>query len=267
MTEPRTQFQLLQGGLLTTSALSQGKSDRLNRRSFGINELEPCAGELTTVFKARERRLHQLLEDRSRLGRDLHDSILQSLYALGLTIESSYRLRHTSDVEPYQTPATITEQVNRLIHEIRSMIRELESDTIREFDLSSELTALQLTYEQTGHLDVKFDLQRHAIEMLTHEEEREILNIIREALSNCARHAQATQAVVSIRMKDTRVRVSIQDNGIGFAPVPGPARGYGLTNMETRAKKLGGTLRIQSKTGKGTQITAEFSLEPLLTSI
>ncbi len=267
MTEHRTQFQLLKGGLLTSSTLSQANSLRPSRSALGMNELEPCAGELTTVFKARERRLHQLLEDRSRLGRDLHDCILQSLYALGLTIESSHRVRHTSDVEYYSSHATIVDQINHLIHEVRSMIRELESDTVREFDLPSELTTLRMTYAQTGRLDVKLDLQRHAIEMLTHEEEREILNIVREALSNCARHAHATQAAVSIRMKDTRVRVSIQDDGIGFAPAPGLSRGYGLTNMETRAKKLGGTLHVQSKVGKGTQITAEFSLEPLLTSI
>ena len=267
MTGPKTQFQLLKGGLLATSTLAQTKSARPSRKSLGMNELEPCAGELTTVFQAREQRLHQLLEDRSRLGRDLHDSVLQSLYALGLTIESSHRIRHTSGVETYQSQQKVIEQVNRLIHEIRGMIRELESDALREFDLSSELTALQTTYEQAGHLNVKLDLQRHAIEMLTHEEEREILNIVREALSNCVRHAHATQAMVSIRMKDTRVRVSIQDDGIGFAPVSGLSRGYGLTNMETRAKKLGGMLRIQSRTGKGTQITAEFSLEPVLTSI
>lgn len=267
VTEHRNRFQLLKGGLLTTSSLVPTQSVRPARDSFGMAELEPCAGELTTAFKARERRLHQLLEDRSRLGRDLHDSVLQSLYALGLTIESSYRVRHTSNTEHDTSPTRIADQINQLIQEVRGMIRELESDTVREFDLSSELNTLRMTYEQTGHLDVKLDLQRSAIDVLTHEEEREILNIVREALSNCARHARATQAAVSIRMKDTRVRVSIQDDGIGFAPAPVPSRGYGLTNMETRAKKLGGTLRVQSKTGKGTQITAEFSLEPLLTSI
>lgn len=267
MAQSKTSFQLLEGGLLSTSALSTARSLRPPKEPLDRNQLEPCAGDITTALKAAERRLHQLLEDRSRLGRDLHDSILQSLYALGLTIESSHRVRHTSDIECYSSHATIVDQINHLIHEIRSMIRELESDTVREFDLSSELTTLRTTYSQTGRLDVKLDLQRHAIEVLTHEEEREILNIVREALSNCARHAHATQAMVSIRMKDTRVRVSIQDDGIGFSPGSGSSRGYGLTNMETRAKKLGGMLRVQSRTGKGTQITAEFSLEPLLTSI
>ena len=93
-----------------------------------------------------------------------------------------------------------------------------------------------------------------------------ILNIVREALSNCARHANATRAVISIRMRDARIQVSIQDNGIGFSAA-GQPRGCGLANMEARAKRLGGALRVQSKKGAGTHVIAEFSLEPELTSI
>ncbi len=263
--ELRTQLQLLKGGLLTTTAVSQTPSVRPSRRSFGMNELEPCAGELTTVFKARERRLHQLLEDRSRLGRDLHDSVLQSLYAIGIGIETSSRISHSK--EAISLDMKTISQINQLIQEVRGMIRELESGTVQEFDLSSELNTLRTTYTQAGRLDVKLDLQRSAIEVLTHEEEREILNIVREALSNCTRHASATQAVVSIRMRDTRIRISISDDGIGFSPTGGRPRGYGLANMEARAKRLGGAFRVLAKTGEGTQIIVEFSLEPVLTSI
>jgi signal transduction histidine kinase len=147
------------------------------------------------------------------------------------------------------------------------MIRELESGTVQEFDLSSELNTLRTTYEQTGRLRVKLDLQRTALEVLTNEEEREILNIAREALSNCARHAHASCATVSVRMRETRIRVTIQDDGVGFSTAVDHPCGYGLANMEARAKKLGGTLRVQSKTGGGTQVTAEFSLEPVLTPV
>lgn len=266
MTQGKTSFQLLEGGRLSTSTLSTARSVRPPKELLDRHRSEPCANDLTTARKATEQRIHQLLEDRSRIGRDLHDCVLQSLYAIGLTIETAHRLRHNSQ-ESKVSESDMTPQINQLIHEVRGIIHELESGTMQEFDLSAELTALRMTYEQTGRLDVKLDLQRNAIEVLTHEEEREILNIVREALSNCARHAHATHAVVSIRMRDTRVRISIHDDGIGFAQAPGSSRGYGLTNMETRAKKLGGTLRIQSGSGKGTQITAEFSLEPLLTSI
>jgi signal transduction histidine kinase len=230
-------------------------------------QLEPCAGELTTAYKATERRLHLLLEDRARIGRDLHDSILQSLYAIGLNIEMSRRTSPNQTTEAKESDDRMIQQINQLIHEIRGMIRELETGTVQEFNLSSELMALSSTYEQNGQLSFKLDLQPSAIEVLTSEEEREILNIARESISNCVRHGHATQVTVSIRLRDGRIRVSILDDGIGFSMANGHPRGYGLTNMEARAKKLGGTLRVQSKLGQGTQVVAEFSLEPVLTSL
>ncbi|MDH4078327.1 MAG: sensor histidine kinase [Nitrospira sp.] len=267
VTVAKKRFEVLDGGLQTTSRLSISQSARPVKQSYGWAQLEPCAGELTAAYKATEQRLHMLLEDRTRIGRDLHDCVLQSLYAIGLGIEMNHKIRHINTKEPIASDIGMIEQINQLIHEVRSMIRELESGTIQVFDLASELNTLRTTYEQTGQLRLRLDLQQGALEVLTHEEEREILNIVREALSNCARHAHAYRATVAIRMKDTRIRVTVQDDGIGFSTVVGQSGGYGLANMEARAKKLGGTLRVQSKTGGGTQVTAEFSLEPLLTPV
>ena len=267
MTQGTKRLQLLDGGLLSTSALSIPQPGRPLKESLALRPLDPCAGELTTAFKATENRLSKLLEDRTRIGRDLHDCVLQSLYAIGLNIETAQRIRSDQTAELKEADDRMIQQINQLIHEVRGMIRELESGSVQEFDLSSELFALCATYEQTGRLQVKLDLQRSAIDVLTNEEEREILNIVREALSNCARHANATRAIVSIRMREAKIRVSIHDDGIGFSTADGRPRGYGLANMEARAKRLGGALRVQSKTGEGTQVVAEFSLEPLLTSV
>lgn len=267
MTEGKTRFQLLDGGIRSMSSMSIPQSVRPPKESVNFYHLKPCAGELTTAFKATESRLSKLLEDRTRIGRDLHDSVLQSLYAIGLSIETARRTRNERTAESAEANDRMIQQINQLIHEVRGMIRELESGTVQAFDLSTELSALCTTYEQTGRMQVKLDIQRTAIEVLTNEEEREILNIVREALSNCARHANASQATVSIRMRDMRIRVSINDDGIGFSPMVGQSRGYGLANMEARTKRLGGVFRILTKAGKGTQVTAEFSLEPLLTSI
>jgi two-component system, NarL family, sensor kinase len=266
VTQGKTSFQLLDGGLLSRSTLSTARSVRPPTDSLDLCELKPCEGELTAAFKATESRLSKLLEDRSRIGRDLHDSVLQSLYAIGLNIEAVRRTRSNQTVEGNEADDRMVNQINQLIHEVRGMIREIESGSVQEFDLSSELSALCATYEQTGRLSVKLNIQRGPMDVLTREEEREILNIVREALSNCARHANATRVVISIRMREARIRVSIQDNGIGFSSA-GQPQGYGLANMEARAKRLGGSLRVQSKTGEGTQVIAEFSLEPVLTSI
>ena len=267
MVDSTQKFQLLEGGIRSTPSLSTGQIVRQPRESLNLFRLEPCAGELTTAYKATERRLSQLLEDRSRIGRDLHDCVLQSLYAIGLNIETSRRVQPSQTPEAKAADEMMIQQVNQLIHEVRGMIRELESGTVQEFDLRAELFALCSTYEQSGCLRIKQDLQLSALEVLTNEEEREILNIVREALSNCVRHAHASRAIVSVRKREGRIRVSVFDDGVGFSPTSPPHRGYGLANMEARAKKLGGALRVQSKVGQGTQVVAEFSLEPLLTSV
>ena len=86
-------------------------------------------GELTTAIKATESRLSQLLEDRGRIGRDLHDGVLQSLYAIGLNIETSQRTRSHHTAESKEADDRMIHQLNQLIHEVRGMIRELESGT------------------------------------------------------------------------------------------------------------------------------------------
>lgn len=264
MTDDKTGFQLLDGGLPSTSTLSTARLVQPQTESPDLYRFKPGAGEVTTALNATDHRLSTLLEDRTRLGRDLHDCVLQSLYAIGLTIEAAQRNHAT---ESQEAGERMIDQINHLIREVRGMIHELESESVQEFDLSSELSALCTTYEHTGRLNITLDLQRSAMDVLTHEEERELLNIMREALSNCARHADATRVVISIRMRDTRIRVSIHDDGIGFSTAVGQPRGYGLANMDARAKRLGGTLRVQSKPGEGTHVIAEFSLEPLLRSV
>jgi signal transduction histidine kinase len=219
------------------------------------------------ALKATEQRLGALLRDRDRIGRDLHDSVLQSLYAIGLSLETSRRRNPDAHPEAGRCADHALDQLNALVHQLRRMIRSLQGGTVQEFDLVSELKTLTATYEQIARLSITLDVQQNAIDILTSEEAQEILHIEREALSNCVRHAEATRATVSIRMRRTRVRVSVSDDGIGFVADGGQPLGYGLGNMEARTRKLGGTFRIRSKPGRGTQITADFTLEPLLTPV
>jgi len=265
--EGKQRLQLIDGGLLSSVGISTNQLVRQSKESQSVYRLEPCIGELTTAYQATERRLSNLLEDRIRIGRDLHDCVLQSLYAIGLNLETSQRAHPTRTSEGRASSDRLVQQINQLIHEVRGMIRTIESGAIQEFDLRTELLTLCSTYEQSGQLLIKLDLQPSALEVLTTEEEHEILGIIRESLSNCVRHAKAGHAMVSVRKREGRIRVSVFDDGIGFSLLGDQSRGYGLTNMEARAKKLGGMLRIQSKPGHGTHVIAEFSLEPLLTSV
>jgi signal transduction histidine kinase len=153
-------------------------------------------------------------------------------------------------------------QLNRLIHEVRGLIRSLESGHVQAFDLGSELDSLIETYRQISPLDIRTDIAAGAADMVTNEEKRELLLIVREAISNCVRHAEARHAAVSLYARSNRLRLLIADDGVGFAQGATSQRGYGLANMAARAKKLGGRLLVRSQTGKGTRILVEFALEP-----
>lgn len=221
-------------------------------------------GELTAALRASEQRLSALLEDRGRIGRDLHDCVLQSLYAIGLSLEHSRRVPRQASRTSHATESEAVDQLNNLIQEIRRMIRGLEYGTLEKFDLPSELQSLVSTYSRVAPLQIALELQPKALDVLTGEEEREILNIVREALSNCVRHAGADRATIRLQTRGSGVRLAIEDNGSGFEANKPSVAGYGLANMAARAKKLGGHLTIRSHIGRGTKILAEFSLGPIL---
>ena len=246
----------------------QGEGPRQNSESDRFSKLTaPAGNQLTVALKTTEKRLSSLLEDRARISRDLHDSVLQSLYAIGLSLETSHRISALPRPGSNRAYSHAVDQLNRLIHEVRGIIKGLADGSVQDMDLSEELKQLAGSYEQLGSITITLSLQSSALDVLTREEEQEILNIVREALSNCVRHAQATHAEVTIRTHGNRVRISICDDGKGFVETGIPPKGYGLMNMEARAKKLGGSLLLRSKPGHGTRITAEFLLEPILAPV
>jgi two-component system, NarL family, sensor kinase len=223
--------------------------------------------DLSAVFRAMEQRLAALIEDRGRLTRDLHDSVLQSLYAIGLGLETVRRSNVQGPAWTGHSGNLLVDQLNRLIQEIRLMIRSLESGQVQEFDLGSELQSLVDTYKPISPLRITIDIAPHVVALATNEEKREVLMIVREAVSNCVRHARATHAAVSLYARGTRLRLLIADDGVGFAQEENQREGYGLASMAARAKKLGGRLLVRSHTGKGTRILVEFLLEPNLWSV
>ena len=220
-----------------------------------------------TPLIAMEQQLSALLEDRSRIGQDLHDGILQSLYAILSNIQVPLVANAHHVTNTTHASADMIGQINQLIGEIRQMVNELNSGVIKDSSLKTDLEALQSVYDDIGNIQITLDLQRPALDVLTRDEERELLNIIREALCNCVRHAQANHAVVSIRRRGSKIRAQISDDGNGFTPKEGRSRGYGFVTIASRAKRIGGTVRIQSEEGHGTQISVEFSLEPMLSPV
>ena len=228
---------------------------------------EQVVSSLAEALTASERRLCALLHDRSRIGRELHDSVLQALYAIKLTLEQTSGLRREAPQAVPRSRDQAADQLHKLIQDIRRMILSMESDRVDSFRLVSELQALAQTVERVSEVRIRMRIDPAAEEILTGEEARELVTIAREALSNCVRHACATRVVIALQRIGPRVQLSIYDNGSGFDLDHGPAKGIGFAHMEDRVRKIGGRLNVQSTVGRGTCITADVYLEPILTTV
>lgn len=228
---------------------------------------EQVGSDLAAALKASEQRLSALLHDRSRIGRELHDSVLQALYAISVSRAQSPESCREAPSALQNVHGHVTDQLNKLIQDIRRMIVRVESDRVDPFRLVYELQALAQTCERVSGLRIRVVVSPAAEEVLTGEEAHELVAISRETLSNCVRHARATRVVIALRHIGSRVRLRICDNGCGFKITHGQARGLGLAQMDNLVRKIGGHLNIQSTVGRGTCITADIYLEPVLTTI
>lgn len=269
----RFPFQLIDGFRQSMGRIDNSRcSSSFDLASDGNQLLHQLVGDATEnnlplVLEASQRRVNALIEDRNRIGRELHDCVLQSLFAIGVSLETYRRTCPNVPSEAKCSGDQSMKQLNKLIREIRRMIRGLEEGRVQEFDLTSEMHSMIKTYDPLGRLQIELTMQSRALNLLTQDEKRELLNITREALSNCIRHAQATRATIKLNHSRARIRLAIVDNGIGFSPAETQSPGYGIPNMATRARKLGGRLYIRSQKGRGTRIIAEFALEPILAPV
>jgi two-component system NarL family sensor kinase len=269
----RRGFQIFDGFRQSHGTQAQQRASFAQGIPHGTTESYSCLlseqvrSSLAAALKASERRLSALLHDRSRIGRELHDSVLQALYAIGLSLAQSLELRRSEPPALLRSQGQATDQLNKLIQVIRRMILSVESDSVDPFRLVSELQALAQTVERVSQLRVHVGVDQAAEEILTGEEARELVTITREALNNCVRHACATRIVISLRHIGPRVQLSICDNGSGFDVEHGSAKGIGFTHMKDRVRKIGGRLDIQSTVGRGTCIIAHVYLEQILTTV
>ena len=269
----RRGFQIINGfRQLPGKAANQGASlaqgipqDTAESVSYLLQK--QAGSSLASALKASEQRLSALLHDRSRIGRELHDTVLQALYAIGLSLAQFHELRRGVPQAGLRACNQAADQLHKLIQDIRRMILSVESDRVDPFRLVSELQALAQTVERVSEVRIHVRVDQAAEDILTDEEARELVTITREALNNCVRHACASRIVISLRHIGPRVQLSICDNGSGFDVEHGSAKGIGFAHMRDRVRKIGGRLNIQSTVGRGTCIIADVYLEPILTTV
>ncbi len=203
--------------------------------------------------------LAQSVDEKIRLGRDLHDGIIQSLYAVGLTLETIRPLLKNDPTLAEQRLDETRASLNAAIRDVRSYITGLAPDNLRRASFSRAVTALfeQLRAGRAVHFDIQVD--EAAAAALTIEQNVEALQIAREAISNALRHGNATQITLRMHLGDREVGLLVQDNGRGFDPSRDREGGHGLANMRARAEQLGASLRVTSQLGQGVRVIATFS--------
>jgi signal transduction histidine kinase len=214
-------------------------------------------------------RLHDLVqrlaivEERERIGKDLHDGIIQSIYAVGLSLEDVPELVEDASgrADAVARIDRAIDALNLVINDIRSYILRLRPTTGGEEDPVEALARLGEEFGMHAVVDLEVDLAggAEALRRLAPDRASDLLFITREALSNVARHAGATRAALVLARDDEDLALVIDDNGRGFdaSAVSGPdtlGRHQGLTNMRDRALGMGGTFAIERPDGPGTRI-------------
>lgn len=163
---------------------------------------------------------------------------------------------------------SVASQIHRLAGEIRRITGEFEDPAAGDFDLTAELHNLKSVYNDIGRTRIALSLQSTALEVLTREEEHEILGFVRQGVRHRVHHAQATRVVISIRRFGRRICLSIMDDGKSLAADKSHGRNLDIIrSLEHRAGKLRGTMHVRAKQGQRARMTVEFFLEPTLTLV
>lgn len=224
-------------------------------------ELSGHAGPLllAAIQDITERKL--ATEEREHLSRDLHDNILQDLYAVGMQLEAG---KLSLGKSPRRSKVHMTQaihQLNTLMLDVRRFIALLTQRTTVEPDFGQALRQLITSMSGAGQSTPELDLTNPVLSFITPKMGEQLLSIVREALSNSSRHARASHRWVRLRLADNAIHLIIGDNGIGFSTRRRRRAGHGLDNMAARAKQISATFTLESAPGKGTHVFIDVPLK------
>lgn len=235
----------------------------------GGREFTPEDESLLVLFAAqaamaiRNAQLHRqvqdlvVLEERERIGMDLHDGVIQSLYATGLRLENALEDLRTDPNAVAPELERAINQLNQIIADIRGYIFHLRPGALSGTDLAGAVGELLQELESHASLKTELEEQQGACAHLSEEQVGELLLVARESLTNVRKHARARRVAVRLERENGVFRMTIVDDGVGFDAAH-PATGQGLGNLRERLQRLGGSVRISSAPEQGTMVVVEL---------
>jgi signal transduction histidine kinase len=192
-----------------------------------------------------------VLEERDRISKELHDGVIQSIYSVGLSLQGSVSMIGRDPKLVKQRIDQAISELDNVVRDVRGYIFELRPKIIEEGGLQEAVIELARDLEINTLAQAHVDLDEEACDSLDGQGQAHVIQIVREILSNIARHAQASEVSLRFKRLADEVLLSIEDNGVGFDP-DSVSAGHGLQNMRERAARLGGSLTISSRKPKGT---------------
>jgi signal transduction histidine kinase len=221
--------------------------------SRALNVFEAEAERTMTEIEQR----NLLLADRERIGRELHDGIIQSLYAAGLRLEDACQTATAEQGDARLKIRGVMDSLNQVIREIRAYIFDLQ-EMGEKGSLIQRLSDLVRETRLNTMIEVEFGVHGARC-AYPPQRVPQLYQIVQEALSNVVRHAQARHVQANLFFAEDSLKIEIHDDGSGFdlEQVQRTGRGLGLRTMGDRAALLGGTLFIDTHPGAGTRVTVE----------
>jgi len=200
-------------------------------------------------------RVRAVLEERDRIARELHDGIIQSLYAVGLNLEAA---REQLEEDPAECRSRIgfgMEKLNEAIRDIRQYITNLRSPIDDGRTLQEALAAIAAEFRSGFGVAVTVEARGEAATRVRPEVLNHLRQITRESLTNAVRHGRASRVRIVVDVSPDTVEVTVHDDGTGFQMSESvPLAGNGLRNMRQRAQLIGGELEVTSQPGRGTRV-------------
>lgn len=210
------------------------------------------------TLRQSEGRLRQMLGERERMAEDLHDSTIQSLFAIGLNLERCQRLVSSTHQEVGTQLGAAVNGLKAVIRDLRGYIIGMQPSISKGRALEEMLTLLVNDMNRSSQLHFRLHMDPLAADRLTPEQATQVLPIAREAMSNSIRHSAAQGGTVSLQIHDGFVRLIVEDDGVGFDAASVESSGHGLKNMARRIKNLAGRLEVCSEPGRGTRVICDL---------
>ena len=205
---------------------------------------------------AREIKEKTAIEERTRLARDLHDAVSQTLFSTSLIAEVLPRVWERNKEEGLKKLEEVRQLTRGALAEMRTLLFELRPAALADADLNDLLR--QLAESVIGRARVPVTLEVEGACEIPPDVKVALYRIAQEALNNIAKHSGASQAQVSLHCQPQGINLQIIDNGHGFDISRAAPGSFGLNNMKERAGQIGAALRIESKINQGTEITVDW---------